>query len=57
MLNFEDCKKTLNKNNEQYSDEQIKQITSLLQHWARLNAMIILKKIKNIEDEEGSNNG
>jgi hypothetical protein len=57
MLKFEDCKKILNKNNEHYTDDQIKQIMSFLDFWARINAKVILKKLKEIEHEEGCDNG
>jgi hypothetical protein len=57
MLKFEDCKKALNKNNEHYTDDQIKDIMALLDFWARINAKVILKKLKEIENEEGCDNG
>jgi ethanolamine ammonia-lyase large subunit len=57
MLKFEDCKKVLNKNNEHYTDDQIKEIMALLDYWARINAKVILKKLKEIENEEGCDNG
>jgi hypothetical protein len=57
MLKFEDCKKILNKNNEHYTDDEIKQIMGFLDYWARINAKAILKKLKEIENEEGCDNG
>ena len=51
MLKFEDCKKTLNKNNEHYTDDQIKEMMALLDFWAIINAKVILKKLKEIEIE------
>ena len=57
MLKFEDCKKILNKNNEHYTDDEIKQIVGFLDYWAKINAKVILKKLKEIENEEGCDNG
>lgn len=57
MLKFEDCKKILNKNNEHYTDSQIELIMSVLDYWARINAKAIVKKLKEIENEEGCDNG
>ena len=57
MLKFEDCKKILNRNNEHCTDEQIKEMIALLDYWARINAKAILKKLKEIENEEGCDNG
>ena len=52
MLKFEDCKKILNKNNEHYTDDQIKEMMALLDYWARINAKAILKKLKEIENQQ-----
>jgi hypothetical protein len=41
MLKFEDCKKILNKNNEHYTDDEIKQIMGFLDYWAKINAKVI----------------
>jgi hypothetical protein len=57
MLKLEDCKKALNKNNEHYTDSQIELIMSVLDYWARINAKAIVKKLKEIENEEGCDNG
>ena len=57
MLKFEECKTVLNKNDENYTDEEIKLIMSFIDHWAKINAKTILHKIKELKDEKSSNNG
>lgn len=54
---FEQCKKILNKNNEKYTDEQIKQIIGLVQMWAKINARTIIKHLHQLKNEEGCDNG
>ncbi len=57
MLKFEECKKVLNKDDENYSDEEIKLIMDFIDHWARINAKTILAKANKIKDEKSSHNG
>lgn len=57
MLKFEECKTVLNKNDENYSDEEIKLIMNFIDHWAKINAKTILHKINKLKDEKSSNNG
>ena len=56
MLSFEKCKKILNKNSEKYSDEQIKEIMSLIDLWARINSRTIINHLHKLKNEKGSNN-
>ena len=57
MLKFEECKKVLNKNDENYNDDEIKLIMKFIEHWATINAKTIINKINEIKDEKSSNNG
>jgi hypothetical protein len=57
MLNFNECKKILNKSNENYTDEEIKFIMSFIDHWARMNTKTIINNLNKLEHEKGSNNG
>jgi hypothetical protein len=57
MLKFEECKKVLNTNNENYNDDEIKLIMKFIEHWATINAKTIINKINEIKDEKSSNNG
>jgi hypothetical protein len=57
MLKFEECKTVLNKNDENYTDEEIKLIMNFIDHWAKINAKTILNKINKLKDEKSSNNG
>lgn len=49
MLSFEKCKEVLNKNDEHYTDEEIKLIMEFIQHWARINSDIILNELNTIK--------
>jgi hypothetical protein len=53
MLTIDDCKKVLNRNGKEYSDNEIEQIRDFLWEMARI-------EVKNLEkqkaDENGSNN-
>ncbi len=57
MLKFEECKTVLNKNDEYYSDEEIKLMMNFIDQWARINAKTILNKINKIKNEKSSDNG
>ena len=57
MLKFEECKKVLNTNDENYNDDEIKLIMKFIEHWATINAKTIINKINKIKDEKSSNNG
>ncbi|MBN8693501.1 MAG: hypothetical protein J0L69_09910 [Bacteroidetes bacterium] len=54
---FEECKKILNQGEEQYTDEQIKQIISLMTMWAKINARTIINHINKIKNEKSGDNG
>lgn len=56
MLSFEKCKKILNKNSEKYSDEEIKQIMSLIDLWAKINSRTIINHLHKIKNEKGGDN-
>jgi hypothetical protein len=56
MLSFEKCKKILNKNSEKYSDEQIKQIMSLIDMWAKINSRTIINHLYKLENEKSGDN-
>ncbi len=57
MIKFEECKKILNKNDEHYTDEEIKLISGFINHWARINAKTIVETLNHSENEKSSNNG
>jgi hypothetical protein len=57
MLKFEECKKTLNKNDENYSDNEIKLMIDFIDYWAKINAKTILHQIDLLNHEKSSNNG
>ena len=57
MLKFEESKKVLNKNDENYTDDEIKLIMNFIDHWARINAKTIKNKLNKSENEKSSNNG
>lgn len=57
MLNFNECKKVLNKNDENYTDEEIKLIMDFIDHWARINANTIITNLNKIENEKSSHYG
>jgi hypothetical protein len=53
MISHEECKKLLNKNGEDnYADEEVKAITELLSHWARLNVELYYSLKENQENKE-----
>ena len=41
-----ECRRILNKNGEQYSDEEVKLIVNVIDNWARINAKTILETAK-----------
>lgn len=53
---FEQCKKILNQNGEQYSDEEIKQIMGLINMWAKINARTIINHLNKLTNEKGGDN-
>lgn len=53
---FEQSKKILNRNSEKYSDEEIKQIMSLIDMWAKINSRTIINHLHKIKNEKGSDN-
>lgn len=57
MLSFEKCKKILNKNSENYSDEEIQKIMSLIDMWAKINSRTIINHLHKLKNEKGSDNG
>ncbi len=57
MLTLNECKKVLNKNNENYTDEEIKLIAGFIDNWAKMNAKTILAKLNKVKDEKSGNHG
>jgi hypothetical protein len=57
MLPFEECKKVLNKINGNYTDEEVKLIMNFIDHWAKINAKVILNKLNTISNENSGDYG
>ena len=56
MLDLKTCKTVLNQGDEQYTDEQIKQISELLWQWAELSVETYLLN-QNNQDETSNTDG
>lgn len=51
QINFEKAKRILNKDGENYTDEQIKLILPLMDMWAKINARTIINKMNDLKNQ------